>query len=38
MAGTTSEPERDLVGYGAKRPTSGFPDGKRLAISLVVNF
>ena len=27
-----SEPERDLVGYGANRPTTGFPDGKRLAI------
>ena len=33
-----SEPERDLVGYGANRPTTGFPDGKRLAISLVVNY
>jgi peptidoglycan/xylan/chitin deacetylase (PgdA/CDA1 family) len=33
-----SDPERDLVGYGANRPTAGFPEGKRLAISLVVNY
>jgi peptidoglycan/xylan/chitin deacetylase (PgdA/CDA1 family) len=33
-----TEPERDLVGYGQNRPTTGFPAGKRLAISLVVNY
>jgi peptidoglycan/xylan/chitin deacetylase (PgdA/CDA1 family) len=33
-----NEPGRDLVGYGANRPTTGFPAGKRLAISLVVNY
>jgi peptidoglycan/xylan/chitin deacetylase (PgdA/CDA1 family) len=32
------EPVRDLVGYGANRPTTGFPAGKRLAISIVVNY
>ena len=31
-------PQRDLIGYGADRPTTGFPEGKRLAISLVVNY
>lgn len=32
------EPERDLVGYGADRPTGSWPNGARLAISVVVNY
>ena len=29
--------QRDLVGYGNKPPDKPFPNGARLAISLVVN-
>ena len=38
MGAEMSGPERDVIGYGANRPRTGFPDGKRLAISLVVNY
>jgi allantoinase len=31
-------PERDLVGYGGAPPKIQWPNGKRLALSLVVNF
>lgn len=31
-------PARDLVGYGANPPTLQWPDGGRLAISMVVNY
>ncbi len=29
---------RDLVGYGAKRPRLVWPNGARVAVSLVLNF
>jgi hypothetical protein len=29
--------ERDLVGYGADPPHAGWPDGARVAVSLVLN-
>lgn len=29
---------RDLIGYGAKFPTLGWPNGARLAINIVVNY
>jgi hypothetical protein len=29
---------RDLVGYGASTPTGTWPNGARLAISIVVNY
>ena len=31
-------PRRDLVGYGRKTPEFVWPDGKRLAVSIVVNY
>ena len=31
-------PSRDLVGFGAKRPRGVWPNGARLAISIVVNY
>jgi len=31
-------PNRDLIGYGPSAPTGKWPDGSRLAISLVVNY
>ena len=31
-------PPRDLVGYGRNRPTGTWPNGARLAISVVVNY
>ena len=30
--------ERDLVGYGAHRPTGTWPGGRRLPVSIVVNY
>lgn len=34
----TADPPRDLVGYGPNPPVVPWPDGARLAISLVVNY
>ena len=31
-------PARDLVGYGANRPEGRWPNGARLAVSVVVNY
>ena len=31
-------PARDLIGYGKKRPQGTWPNGARLAISLVINY
>jgi hypothetical protein len=31
-------PARDLVGYGAHRPEGRWPNGARLAVSVVVNY
>ena len=31
-------PERDLVGYGRTPPVVGWPDGARVAVSLVLNY
>ncbi len=30
--------DRDFIGYGRKPPTLAWPDGKRLAVSVVVNY
>ncbi len=34
----SAEPKRDLVGYGNKKMHFSWPGGKRLALSIVVNF
>ena len=34
----TPGPERDLVGYARDLPPGGWPDGARIAVSLVVNY
>ena len=31
-------PSRDLIGYGRQRPTGRWPNGARLAVSLVINY
>ena len=33
-----SEPKRDLVGHGRKPPSGQWPNGARLAVSIVVNY
>ncbi|MFJ7166380.1 allantoinase PuuE [Streptomyces globosus] len=33
-----SEPQRDLVGYGAEPPHAAWPGGARVAVSLVLNY
>jgi hypothetical protein len=35
---TRDMPARDLVGYGANRPEGRWPNGARLAVSVVVNY
>lgn len=38
MSGERKGPDRDLVGYGRETPTGAWPNGARLAISVVVNY
>jgi peptidoglycan/xylan/chitin deacetylase (PgdA/CDA1 family) len=33
-----ADPQRDLVGYGRRPPAVGWPDGARVAVSLVLNY
>jgi peptidoglycan/xylan/chitin deacetylase (PgdA/CDA1 family) len=34
----TTEPARDFIGYGARPPSFEWPGGKRVAVSVVVNY